>query len=190
MQAPTSTPPKPAAPKGGRSVSLIVVHCAAVPDGRWTSVEDIDSWHVKAGFHRDPAALPRQNPSLTAIGYHFVIYTNGAIATGRHLDEPGAHAIGFNGISVGICMIGTRRFRAEQWSSLAACVRSLAQKYSVPLLFAPERGRLPGSRDGGICGHRDLSGINAQRECPGFSVEQWIGRNMTPAAENVLEAPR
>ena len=187
MNAAPATPQAPAARRGGRAVSLIVIHCAAVPDGRWTTVADIDLWHQQAGFYRTPEFRARQNASLAAIGYHFVVYTNGAVATGRHLDEQGAHAIGFNHQSVGICMVGTRRYTEQQWRALAGCVLAATKTLGVPLVFARERGR-PGVRDGGICGHRDLSGENAKRECPGFSVEQWLAGDMAPLAGHVLEA--
>ena len=183
MNAAPANTQAPAARRGGRTVSLIVIHCAAVPDGRWTTAADIDLWHQKAGFYRAPEFRARQNQALAAIGYHFVVYTNGAVVTGRHLDEIGAHAIGFNHQSVGICMVGTRRYTEWQWRALAGCVRALAQKFGIPPAFAPVRAR---ARDGGICGHRDLSGVNAQRECPGFSVEDWIEAGMHPLPGHVL----
>lgn len=171
-----------------RAVSLIVIHCAAVPDGRWTTTADIDLWHQRASFYRTPECRARQNESLASIGYHFVVYTNGAVATGRHLDEMGAHAIGYNRQSVGICMVGTRRYTDHQWRALAGCVRALVKTLGVPPIFAPLRGHGPGARDGGICGHRDLSGENAKRECPGISVEHWLAGDMAPLPGHVLDA--
>lgn len=159
-----------------RPIDLIVIHCSATPNGRWTTAIDIDRWHDDRGFERSNQWREKWNPDLKAIGYHFVIYTNGAIATGRHLDEIGAHAGGHNKASIGICMIGTDRYTVEQWRELDALVAKLHTRY-------------PAAR---ILGHRDLSpdldgdGIIEPHEwlktCPGFDVGKWL-----TAAGNVPE---
>lgn len=178
-----------------RQIDLIIIHCSATPNGRWTTVEDIDGWHRQRGFARLTAARQRYNPRLPAIGYHRVIYTNGAPATGRDLGEVGAHVSGWNAHSIGICMIGTDRYSPEQWATLAEQVRMLAGMYRIPLRVADV------ARDGrsarGICGHRDLSpdkdgnGLVEPYEwlktCPGFSVRDWLAGGMTAPAEHVLQ---
>lgn len=168
---------------GERPVSLIVIHCSATPNGRWYGPDHIDRWHEERGFRRSAAFRARQNPSLGAIGYHFLIGVNGALWTGRHLDEPGAHAIGVNQVSVGICLIGTNRFPGAQWDTLRDCVRALARRYLLPEEFAPVRSY--GRRDGGICGHRDL---DQKRDCPGFDVAAWLARGMAPREDAVMGA--
>lgn len=178
---PTDAMP-PAASEGGRAISLIVIHCAATPNGRWHDVWDIDLWHKRAGFQRAMGFRKRQNPELEAIGYHFVVYTSGAVATGRHLDEAGAHAVGYNRDSIGICLVGTDQFLLEQWKALAACVGALVKRYNVPAAFAPVRAN--GRRMGGICGHRDLPGV--RKGCPGFSIERWLAGGMAPLGPHVL----
>jgi N-acetylmuramoyl-L-alanine amidase len=177
-----------------RSISLLVIHCSASPNGdslfraslgtsgARTPVQAIDGWHAARGFKRSAAACRRLNPGLPHIGYHFVIYTNGAVATGRGLDEIGAHVQGFNQKSVGICMVGTDRFSAAQWSALAILVGSLAGLY-------------PEAR---VLGHRDLSpdqnanGIVEKFEwlktCPGFDVTAWRAAGMTALPDHLLEA--
>ena len=79
------------------------------------TIEDIDRWHTDRGFRRGAEWLARQNGRLFSIGYHFVIYTSGTVATGRHLEEIGAHVAGSNARSIGICMVGTDRFTPAQW---------------------------------------------------------------------------
>lgn len=164
-----------------REISLIVIHCAATPNGRWTSAEDIDQWHRLAGFRRTPT-LPdarKWNPDLIAIGYHRVIYANGAPATGRHLSEVGAHARNFNGRSVGICLIGTDQYSRAQWETLADQVGTLCAKYAIPRQFATAD---TGWR--GICGHRDTG---ANKLCPGFSVADWLAGGMKPLPGHILQ---
>lgn len=178
-----------------RTVDLIVIHCSATPDGvslfegragepNFTPpIEVIDRWHLRRGFRRALSWRKLLNERLTACGYHFAIYTSGAIATGRHTDEVGAHVYGFNRSSIGICVIGTERFTAEAWASLKQLVELLKLKY-------------PTAR---VCGHRDLSpdvdgdGLVERWEwlktCPGFDVAAWLERGMVPLAENVYPAP-
>jgi N-acetylmuramoyl-L-alanine amidase len=169
-----------------RPLSLIVIHCSATPNGRWTRAADIDHWHQQRGFARQAAARARFNPDLGAIGYHWVIYPNGALASGRHVDEVGAHVAGWNAGSIGLCLVGTDRYTTEQWAQLADQVRHLARQHDIPLAFA-DVARL-GKAARGICGHRDLSpdrngnGVVEPSEwlktCPGFSVRDWLASGM------------
>lgn len=164
----------------GRPLDLLVIHCTATPNGRWTSTLDIDYWHRQRGFARPPSGRARLNPDLSAIGYHWVIYANGACATGRSAEEAGAHAKGVNHRSLGLALVGTDHFTRQQWEALADHVGFLCGKYGVP-------ARLAEGANGytGICGHRELPGV--AKECPGFSVADWIAGGMKPLAGHVLE---
>lgn len=152
-----------------RQITGIIIHCSATPNGRWNTVQDIDQWHKERGFKRADEFRARQNPDLAAIGYHFVVYPSGAIATGRHLDEIGAHAKGFNSKSIGICLLGTDKFTIEQWESLRENVQISLKKY-------PSIHR--------IVGHRDLPDVH--KTCPGFDVAAWLGNDWQPLPEHVL----
>lgn len=185
MPGATSRPIAPAAAPQqadeARRIDLIVIHCSATPNGRWFSTLDIDQWHAERDFKRRGEWRARQNAQLGSIGYHFVVYINGAIATGRHLGEVGAHVVGNNRTSIGICVIGTDKFTRAQWSSLAALVDRLRQEFP----------------DARVTGHRDLSpdknndGLVEPWEwlktCPGFEVAAWRASNMLPPAGHVLE---
>lgn len=150
------------------SIDTLILHCAATPNGQWFTAEDIDRWHAERGFHRDPGLVGAASPHLTAIGYHFVIYTTGAVTCGRALRETGAHAAGHNITSIGTCLIGTDRFTPAQWEVLRLHVRSLQRDY-------------PGLR---VIGHRE---VNAHKTCPGFDVQAWLDADMAPADGHVLE---
>lgn len=165
-----------------REIRHIVIHCSATPDGWWFTAEAIDRWHGDRGFERREAACAAFNPHLVAIGYHYVIKTNGVVDTGRHEDEIGAHVAGSNAHSIGVCMIGTGRYTRAQWDALAHLVTEL-------------RGCYP---DAEVCGHRDCSpdadgdGVVEPWEwlktCPGFDVAGWLCRGMTPEPANRTEA--
>lgn len=146
-----------------RFIDLIVIHCAASPDGHplgnphETAAQVIDRWHADRGFHR---ACPSINPALTAIGYHYVIDCDGTVLTGRSEDEIGAHVEGYNAHSLGICMVGTRCFTAAQWLSLHDLVARLQDKY----------------RNATLHGHREYK----NKECPGFDVADWVAGDYVP----------
>lgn len=153
-----------------RSVDLIVVHCSATPNGVRHTVHDIDLAHRDRGYVRGLDWREKCNPDVMACGYHFVIRPNGALDTGRHLDEVGAHARGYNATSVGVCLIGTDRFTPDQWKQLRLTTRALTAKY-------------PTAR---VLGHRDL---NPNSPRPGFDVAAWMAGGMEPLVGHILEAP-
>ena len=157
-----------------RPISLIVIHCSASPNGESlfragrTPVEEIDAWHQARGFRRDPMAVASFNRRTPAIGYHYVIYTNGAGASGRAEDEIGAHARGYNRESLGICLVGTDRFTIDQWSALTHLVSAF-------------RGRWPRVA---VRGHNELPDVH--KACPGFPVQAWLERGMISDPEHTL----
>jgi len=157
-----------------RNINQIIIHCSATRNGKWFSVNDIDHWHSLPPFNfkRSDAFRKRQNSLLKSIGYHFVIYTNGAVATGRHLDEVGAHAKGLNQKSIGVCLIGTDKFSKAQWQSLKANISGLERHYKTP------------SKPFRIIGHNE---INKAKICPGFDVQAWIKGERKPLTDHLLE---
>ena len=72
-----------------RKISKIIIHCSATPEGKDFTVKDIDRCHRQRGFR--------------SIGYHFVIYRDGTVHRGRDIEEVGAHCVGHNLSSIGIC---------------------------------------------------------------------------------------
>lgn len=161
--------------------------------------------HAARGFRRDPKLIGHNQPRLKHIGYHYVVYINGAVTIGRGLDEVGAHVRGHNAGSIGICMFGTDAFSAAQWSGLrylvCASVATIAKRRG--LSYAPRSRPTPAeaidlARRMGvtICGHRDLSPdidgdgtVEAHewlKTCPGFDVRAWLLRGMEPAPAHVI----
>ena len=170
------------------TIKRIIIHCAATPNGkrlgnaRQTAAQRIDDMHARRGFARRPWHINAFNPHLRAIGYHYIIDTDGTLESGRAEGETGAHVKGYNTGSIGICMVGTDQFTASQWEALAALVRDLKARY-------PQAH---------ICGHRDLSpdidgdGTVEPHEwlkiCPGFTVADWLAGGMAPLPGHICEA--
>ena len=75
-----------------RPIDEIVMHCAATPEGRATTLAEIDRWHRARGF--------------AAIGYHYVVHLDGTVREGRPVARQGAHVKGRNRRTIGVCYIG------------------------------------------------------------------------------------
>ena len=127
-----------------RQINKIIVHCSATPAGRNYTVEDIDAWHRERGFN--------------GVGYHYVIYLDGTIATGRPEETIGAHCKGHNADSIGVCYIGglDNKGRAKD-------TRTVEQRASLLVLLTLLKERYPGAT---IKSHRDL----AAKACPCFDA--------------------
>lgn len=149
----------------GRLIEKIILHCSASPNGRPQTVQDIDAWHRQAGYKR---SAPVINPELKSIGYHYVIYIDGAVHTGRGVEEIGAHAAGHNHDSIGICMIGTDKFTRAQWLAASELVHVLEKAF-------------PAAE---VLGHRDLPDV--KKTCPGFNAITWFYSGMGPLEGNTL----
>lgn len=110
-----------------RAVTHIVVHCS---DSTWGDVATIDEWHRARGFD--------------GIGYHYVITNahpragvtdhelDGVVHNGRDPTRAGAHAVGYNARSIGVCLVGRSRFTARQMDALRRVCRELMRRYSIP----------------------------------------------------------
>lgn len=174
-----------------RAINTIVIHCAATPNGKPFTISDLDAMHKIRGFKRSIQACRSFNPTLKSIGYHFVIEIDGAVKTGRGLEEIVAHVQGSNAKSIGICMIGTDKFSQAQWMALRECLINLSSKILGRTIMTAD-SMLQSFHDAGITikGHRDYSpdlngdGIIQRTEwiktCPGFSVADWIKGGLMP----------
>lgn len=135
-----------------RKINEIIVHCSATKEGQSVSVDTIRQWHLKRGW--------------SDIGYHFVIYLDGSVHEGRPLAKAGAHTIGHNANSIGICYVGGMN---KEYTK-AKDTRTDAQKESLKDLLISFKEKY---KDIKIYGHRDF----ANKACPSFdatSEYKWI----------------
>ena len=131
-------------------IENIIVHCS---DSSWGSAKVIDEWHKARGW--------------SGIGYHFVIGNgkittkntydalNGSIEVGRILPKSGAHALGYNSKSVGICLIGKEEFTMKQFESLISLIKDLMMIYDIPA--------------SNVLGHKETPKSHG-KTCPNFDV--------------------
>lgn len=155
-----------------RKINQLVIHCADTPTGRPVTVADIDKWHSERvpPFKRKEADRKAFNPDLKSIGYHFVIYIDGTVHTGRQVEEIGSHVQGMNSTSIGISLIGSGIYTTAQWQALADLITNLQQTY-------------PGSK---VLGHYQCpTGAAQGKICPMFDVTAWLSNGMAPLPANV-----
>lgn len=129
-----------------RKIDKIIIHCSATKQGQWFTASDIDSWHQQRGW--------------SGIGYHYVILLNGEVQTGRPLEEIGAHTVGQNTSSIGICYIG-----GLNASGQPSDTRTPEQKQSLVKLVAELKTKFPGVT---VHGHNEF----AKKACPCFDVKK------------------
>lgn len=129
-----------------RPINKIIIHCSATPEGRHVGIDEIDCWHRAAGFRR--------------IGYHFVIYLDGTVVSGRPIEEVGAHCRGQNSDSIGICYVGGTDSYGNPRDT-----RTTHQRRALIELVKSLKSRFPDAR---IYGHNDF----AAKACPSFNVHK------------------
>ena len=143
-----------------RPINEIIVHCAATRPDWWTSrslgqkIAEVRRWHT---------APPPVGRGWSDIGYHFLIDRNGKVGPGRPLERVGAHVVGRNTGTIGICLFGghgsaaTDRFQdhytAEQEDALRTLIADLRQSHTIDR----------------VTGHNQY----AAKACPGFPVPAW-----------------
>ena len=130
-----------------REINKIIIHCSATPEGREHTIDDITEWHKQRGF--------------ATIGYHFVIYLDGSIHEGRSLEMQGAHTLGHNTNSIGICYVGG----VEKDGRTPKDTRTFKQKEALIALVDELKAQYPKAT---IHGHNEF----ANKACPSFDVKK------------------
>lgn len=146
-------------------ISNVIIHCS---DSEFGCAAEIRRWHLAQGW--------------SDIGYNFVIlngliipptkhqkdlklpYLDGMVEVGRRIDgdeylvgaEVGAHALGYNAKSLGVCLIGSKDFTPKQFYSLAVLSLNMQEIWGLGTNV--------------FLGHYDV----AMKTCPNFNVQQFM----------------
>ncbi|MGM9675841.1 MAG: N-acetylmuramoyl-L-alanine amidase [Bacteroidaceae bacterium] len=127
-----------------RTITEIIIHCSATPEGRDFTVAHIDRWHRQRGW--------------SGIGYHYVVRPDGTVQEGRPLARAGAHCQGHNAHSIGICYIGGLDARGRPKDT-----RTPAQKQALRGLVDRLLRQFPGAT---VHAHNEY----APKACPCFGA--------------------
>ena len=123
------------------SIKFIIVHCSDTSDMKNLKASDIHKMHLNFGWE--------------GIGYHKIICRDGIIENGRPEFWVGAHCYGRNEDSLGVCLIGRKKFTQNQFLSLKKILKQWKEQY-------------PKTK---IVGHCDI--IETKKTCPNFDVQNW-----------------
>lgn len=135
-----------------RNIKEIIVHYTATPQGENFTVEQIRQMHLANGW--------------SDIGYHWYIDLNGNIFKGRDENLVGAHTVGHNTISIGICYCGGCPPRSNKnWQNIGIDTRTPAQKAALINLIWELKRRYPYAT---VHGHNEF----ANKPCPGFNARE------------------
>ena len=128
-----------------RNINEIILHCSATPPTRDWGVKEIDRLHRANGWN--------------GCGYHYVVRLDGTIEQGRREEEVGAHCVGHNAHSIGVCYIGGLDGHLNP-----ADTRTPAQRAALRTLCQQLLARYPSAT---LHGHNEF----ANKACPCFRVE-------------------
>ena len=132
-----------------RRIDKIILHCSATPEGKDYTVAQIDAWHRSRKFD--------------GIGYHYVIYRDGSVHAGRPVERAGAHCLGQNPNSIGVCYIGGCATDGKTPKD----TRTPGQRAALGRLVKKLLGEHPGAT---VHGHNEF----AAKACPSFNVGEWL----------------
>lgn len=152
-----------------RKISSIIIHCS---DSGWGCQQWINLWHQQRGWGNPHSGYQ------VSTGYHYIIlngkahpkssyqeFLDGALEIGRPLDsnlemdlgEEGAHALGYNQNSIGICLIGKKSFTQKQFLTLWRVILGCIRDYEIPVE--------------NILGHYETAQAKISgKTCPNFQV--------------------
>jgi len=145
----------------------ILLHCAATRPQTDIGRREIREWHIARGF--------------SDIGYSLVIRRNGLLEMGRHPDDIGAHVLGYNSTTVGICLVGGLYNDGSEAEDDFNGLFTPAQASALKNACYFYKALYPSAE---FCGHRDLSPDKNMdgkidkwewlKSCPGFCVANWV----------------
>lgn len=133
--------------KARRPVAGLIWHCAATPEGRHVTVDQIRAWHKARGW--------------SDIGYHYVVLLDGTIVEGRPIEKLGAHVGGHNAGTIGAVYVGG----VDKNTLRPKDTRTPKQKAAMLWLTKALADLYPGLNR--ISGHNEWTNAKA---CPSFKV--------------------
>lgn len=149
-----------------RRIDTVVIHCSASKDGKPKTREEIEREHKARGFR--------------TIGYHYIIEPNGTVIFGRPENQVGAHVEGHNANTIGVCLIGTKRFTKAAWASLKLLCEGFKMR-KPEITFRGHRDYSPDTDHDGVVEPSEWVKL-----CPNFDVKAWVEAGMVPPAGNLL----
>lgn len=134
-----------------------IIHCSASNNPDQDSIESVRHLHTSPKTTKIKwGEYDTTGKGWSDVGYHFFIRSCGMIEIGRQMDVVGAHCIGKNKTSIGICLHGRYKedFTREQKMSLYHLLKSLG-------IIFPQIN---------VYGHNEFE---PKKECPVLDIETF-----------------
>lgn len=139
-----------------RNINKLILHCDASSNPKQDSIEAVRELHTASkNTSFKWGEYETHGKGWRDVGYHFYIQSDGNLQMGRSIDESGAHCLGENGNSIGICMHGAKKsdFNNQQKLTLVRLIQSLVTLFP----------------DITVHGHNEF----ADKLCPVYDVEPF-----------------
>lgn len=124
-----------------KKIKQIIIHCTDTDEPEHDNIETVREWHIGKGW--------------SDVGYHYFIDKKGKIFPGRPIEKAGAHCIGQNANSVGICLSGRKDFWETQFRALNFLVTDLMRTFNIKK-----------------CDIHPHNFYNGAKSCPNFNIEK------------------
>jgi N-acetyl-anhydromuramyl-L-alanine amidase AmpD len=98
-------------------IDKLILHCSDSDLPQHDNIDTIRQWHHERKF--------------SDVGYHYFIRKTGQIEIGRPLYRIGAHCIGQNLKSIGICLSGRHEFTKIQFAAANDLIKSLMDRFRI-----------------------------------------------------------
>ena len=151
-----------------RKITEIILHCAATREGQDVKAAAIDKYHKSKGWK--------------CIGYNWYIDLDGTVEKGRSEEISGAHTIGHNANSIGICYCG-----GCDKNGKAKDTRTEAQREAMYELVYKKLYEYGLSLDDVYC-HNQFD----NKACPSFKIDQfkeeydaWLQRKLKMSLKEI-----
>ena len=148
-------------PAISRGIKYYIIHCAYTKADQDFDVEDIRRWHKAKGW--------------MDIGYNRFVKRDGTLQEGRDLRHWGAHTLGHNHDSIGVCYAGGKSDDGKPEDNITP-----GQFNSIIKDFMKWQEVYP---DLVMAGHNQFN----VRACPCFDVREYAAKHGMPYFEGELK---
>ncbi|PZR36507.1 N-acetylmuramoyl-L-alanine amidase [Caulobacter segnis] len=131
-------------------IRFLTIHCAATPEGRDVSPDDIARWDIDR-FGQE--------------SYHLIVTLDGEIHRRLPDTVKGAHVAKANSGNIGVCYVGG----LAKDGKTPKDTRTDLQRAALAQIVHDYRERVPNLI---VRGHRDWPGV--AKACPSFDVAPWL----------------
>lgn len=118
--------------KEGRKITKIIVHCSASDTPYQDDIEAVRELHTSAKNRKiNWGKYPTHGKGWSQVGYHYFIKKNGLVQKGRDSQKKGAHTLGENPDSIGVCVSGDTDFTVMQMRKLIMLLQDLMAAHGL-----------------------------------------------------------